>query len=152
MVHLNIGTLIFALNHNEHIAVAWGEDNLVFHLSWAVNALFLLFRCGTFSYDVTTWLLSATLSNILTPRAGPPLRPNHMLVNLCKQLENKPAAATCLKPLVHLLWSSASSFARWLWKHQAANMVRSYNWKPPNHTPVLHYASLTGYFMWSRND
>lgn len=38
--------LIFALNHNEHIA--WGKDNFAFHLSWAVNSLFLLFRFGIF--------------------------------------------------------------------------------------------------------
>lgn len=132
--------LIFALNHNEHIA--WGKDNFAFHLSWAVNSLFLLFRFGIFSYDVTTRLLSAMLWNILTPRAGPSLQPHHMLVNQCKQLENKLAAATCFKPLVHLLWNLASTFMSWLWKHWATRMVLSYNWKPPHHTSVPHNALL----------
>lgn len=59
--------LIFALIHNEHISVAWGKDNLVFHLFWALNALFLLFHFGIFfSYDVTTLLLCATLWNLLS--------------------------------------------------------------------------------------
>lgn len=97
-----------------------------------------------FSYDVTTRLLSAMLWNILTPRAGPSLQPHHMLMNQCKQLENKLAAATCFKPLVHLLWNLASTFMSWLWKHWATHMVLSYNWKPPHHTSVPHYALLTG--------
>jgi len=47
--------LIFALNHDAYVAI--DQDNLVFHLSWAVTH----FSSLSCLYDVTVCLLSATL-------------------------------------------------------------------------------------------
>jgi len=115
--------LTFTITHNEHYAVAWGKHNLVFHLSWAVNALFLLFHFGfIFLWCNSVALKCNTLKHILNPRAGPSLPPHHTLMNLCEQLESTPTDA---RSFLFIRSENLASHCRsWLLKSWAAYVIR----------------------------